>query len=97
METNKLRDYAKLTTKLNVLKAQQEVLRISIVSEMEKEGITSEETKYGKYTYSTRKSYTYSDAVKKLVERTKTLKVKEEQKGTAKEKQTHYLTYTPCG
>jgi len=94
METNKLRDYAKLTAQLNVLKAKQEVLKLSIISEMEKGGITSEDTKYGKFTYSTRRSYTYSEAVKKLMERVKVAKVKEEAKGIAKVKETNYLTFT---
>ena len=94
MTTDIYAQLAKIQAQRKVLEAQEQEIKVAILTEMQDTDVTTVTNKYGKFTVSARKSYTYSEAVDKLAEKLKIAKYKEEQKGIAKAKETIYLTYT---
>lgn len=89
--------YAQLATvqaQKAVLEAQEKALKLEILTDMEEKGESTMTNEYGKFTVSHRTSYTYSEKVQELEEKVKVAKVKEVQKGIAKESITTYLTAT---
>ena len=94
MDTALLKQYAQLNKKIERLEEEKGLLRNSILAELNLNKIEKAETNYGIFTIGHRRSYTYTEVVKKLEEKLKITKVKEEQSGLAKEKVTDYLVYT---
>lgn len=95
MNKKLFQDYAKLQMHLAKLEAEKTLLKSEILEEMAKSKVDKAETDYGIFTHAIRTSFQYTEAVKKLEEKVKIAKVKEEQKGLAKQKETDYLVYTP--
>ena len=91
---NLYKEYQKLETQYKILVDLRETMREKIVLEMTKEGTDKAETDYGRFTVGTRSSWEYTDAVKKLEERVKIAKIKEQQKGVATQSMTNYLVYS---
>ena len=86
--------YATIQQKISLLEEAKQELRSDILLEMQKSKVEKAETDYGIFTHAVRRTWMYTDEVKKLEEKVKIAKVKEEQKGLAKEKKTDYLLYT---
>lgn len=87
--------YSNLMFEIKKMDEEKNLLRANILEELKKNKMTKTETDFGIFTAASRRSYKYTEVVKKLEEKVKLQKVKEEQKGTAKEKITEYLVYTP--
>lgn len=88
--------YSRLAAALKLQKeidAQVTALKAELLADMQKRGETKVATEYGAFTVATRTSYTYTEAVKKLEEKAKLAKVKEEQSGKAQARVTHYIVY----
>jgi len=94
MTTDIYAQLAKIQAQRKVLEAQEQEIKVAILTEMQDTDVTTVTNKYGKFTVSARNSYIYSEAVDKLMEKVKLAKYKEEKKGIAKAKVTTYLTYT---
>lgn len=86
--------YAEIQAQIAELTKQRDAIKAVIIEDMLEHNETSRETTYGKFTVYTTTSYTYTDAVKKLEEKVKVAKVKEEQKGLATKKETPSLRFT---
>ena len=85
--------YSNLDFEIKQLEEQKTMLRSEILDELKQNDVVKQETKYGVFTTASRKSYEYTETVKKLEEKVKLQKVKEEQKGSAKLKLTEYLVF----
>ena len=86
--------YSALNEQLKTLEKVKEDLRSQIIADMQKDTIEKAETEYGIFTIATRISYTYTEAVQKLVEKVKLAQIKQQQKGTAERSETKYLVYS---
>lgn len=100
METIQIEDTTIYKTLADLLALQKDIeakvqeAKQTLLAEMEANGEEKVQTEYGSFTVASRKSYTYTDAVKKLEEKVKLAKVKEEQTGTATKKITQYIVYS---
>jgi len=90
-----LKQYATLQSQIRDLELQRDALKEVIMDSLHKERLDKVESDYGKFTLSHRVSYTYSEKIEKMNERIKLAKVREEENGTAQERITEYLTFTP--
>lgn len=88
------KELARIQAKRKILEAQENELKIEILSDMEKAGETTKTNTYGKFTIGKRISFTYSKSVDALMEKIKLAKVIEEQKGIAKAKETKFIVFT---
>lgn len=95
MNNSLFKEYAKLEIQYAELQKTKESLREKIVSELKKEGVEKAETDFGIFTRAKKISYEYTDAIRKLEEKTKLAKVKEQNSGKAKAVESEYLRYTP--
>lgn len=94
MDKQLLKRYRQVKKKLADWKQEEDQLKDQIIDGLNEEGVDKLESNWGTFTVAIRKSYEYSDEVKKLEEKVKLAKVKEEQKGIAKEKVSTYLRFT---
>jgi len=94
MITSIIERYAEVKNHITKLVAEEAVLKAAILKDMEESGEKSVPTQFGKFTRSSRASWTYSAQVKKMAENLGIAQYQEQEKGTAKKKLTHYLTYT---
>lgn len=94
MDKKVLKEYQNLEKKAEEIEKQRSELRAQIVEELQKEKVKKMESEYGTFTVASRVTYTYSEAIKKLNEKVKLAKVKEERKGIAKPTKTNYLVYS---
>lgn len=95
-----LGEFVELAALLKSVEERYDEARKKIVATLEKKGIEKlEDPQFGIFTVSHRVTYEFSDAVKKLEEKVKIAKTKEQQKGLAKVKSdTTFLKYTaPAG
>ena len=90
-----LKKYAELQARIKGMELMRDQLKEEIIEELHKDKLEKVESEYGKFTISARRSYTYTESVKKLEEKVKLAKIKEEEKGLATPKVTEYLTFTP--
>lgn len=96
MDMDIYKQLATIQAKRKVLEAQEAEIKLAILNEMEQSDVESVTNKYGKFTYSARRSYIYSDAINRMMEKVKLAKLKEEKRGIATPKVTNYLTFTPA-
>lgn len=94
MQKQLLRKYRDTQRKKKELELKMQELKDEIIDEMVNEGLEKQETTYGIFTLAYRTNYKYTDEVKKLEEKVKLAKVKEEQKGVADPSETQYLVFT---
>lgn len=87
--------YSKLNREIELLEEKKEKLKIDIIEEMEKEEVDKINAEYGTFFFSIRKSWKYSDAVKKLADKLSEKKKEEEQTGTAEATESKSLTFRP--
>ena len=83
--------YAEIKGQMKALEEEEAFLKTALLKDL-KDKVAFE---FGKFTYSTRVSYKYSDKVLTLQEKVKLAQLKEQEKGIAKEVKSHYLTFTP--
>lgn len=95
MDKKLLREYAALEIEYKEIEARRSNLRDAIVQRMVKDKLDKVESDFGMFTVGRRASWTYTDAVKKIEDRLKIAKTKEQQKGLAKSSETEYLVYKP--
>jgi len=86
--------YRALDEQLKTLEKVKDDLRSQIVADMTGDAVEKVETEYGIFTVASRAVFKYTEAVKKLEEKVKLAKIKEEQKGTAERSETKYLVYS---
>lgn len=87
------RQLADIAEEKKGLSIKEEAIKDLLMAEMQKEGVTKEQYEFGTVSVGHRRSYTYSDAVKKLEDKVKIKKVEEERQGIAVEKVTEYVTF----
>lgn len=95
MTTDNYKKLATIQAQRKVLEAQEAEIRTAILADMVDRDISTIANRWGKFTTSSRKVYTYTEAVARIIEKLKVTKVKEEQRGLATATVTTYLTYTP--
>lgn len=91
MDNALLQEAQTIEAEFKVLEAKRALVREQLLNLMVKGNIT----KLGGYTVGRRTLWNYTDSVKKLEEKVKLAKVKEQQKGLAEEGTTEYLVFTP--
>ena len=93
MQKELLKEYVKLETKFKELEEQKKALREEIVQAMRKEKMEKVETDFGSFTICYKSSYAYTDAIKKLEDKVKIAKIKEQEKGIAEKTTSEYLLF----
>jgi len=92
--SNLMSEYVVLENEFKILERRREDLRKELMEKFLDEHIDKvEDPILGSFTLAYRSLWTYSKAVKKIEERLKIAKVKEQQKGTAKATEISYLVY----
>jgi hypothetical protein len=94
MDKKLFKEFAALQAKVKEAEAKLAQAKLAVLDELAKDEIDTFDSPFGRFTRATRTTYAYSDAVKKLEEKVKLAKVKEEQQGLVKVKsQTEYLVF----
>lgn len=94
MNNKILSEYAKLEAEYRAFEAKREAMRAEIVALFREKKIDKiEDPDLGLFTIGRRTSWEYTEGVKKIEERLKIAKTKEQQKGLAKAKESEYLLY----
>lgn len=75
-----MEEYAKLMIQKREIEARLEILKPEIISKMESE---REETEFGVFTISSKRTYTYSEMTQEMEKEVKAKKKEEEQTGDA--------------
>lgn len=88
-----LKKYANIKGAIKEFEDQAEVISKQIVEAMEKEKLDKLEKPFGNFTLVAKKSYTYTDNVKNLMDKVKLAKHKEEEQGKAKFTVSNYLLF----
>lgn len=95
MQKDLLKKYALIEEKAKAIEEEKQMLRAEILADMQKNKLDKIESDFGKFTVSSRRTWTYSATIIKLAEKLKIAKVKEETKGIAKAEVTEYLLFKP--
>lgn len=85
--------YAKIKKEIELLQVIEVDLKARIIADMKERGSIKEKYNFGSFTMSSRKNYTYSPNVTKLVEQVELAKVEEKEKGIATVEITNYITF----
>ena len=93
MENTLLKEYVKLEEKFKALEEERTMLRLQILKDLKKNKVEKVESEYGFFTVCTKVLWIYTDAVRKLEEKAKIAKVKEQQRGLAKAVELEYLLF----
>ncbi len=83
---------AALVAKQKAIEAEIVELKLKLIDEMKASDIASYKTDYGTFTMGQRKTYLYTDDVKKLEDAVKIKKVEEEEKGLAQVKVSEFIS-----
>lgn len=86
-------ELAKIALEKKELSNKEEVIKEALLAEMHKEGVSKEVTDYGTASITTRKSYTFTDAIKKMEEKVEIKKDTEIKQGLAEVKKTQFITF----
>lgn len=87
------KEYASLKAEKEIVEAKIAKINEAIVDDMKSRKVTKEESKWGKFTICSKKTFKYSSKVTKLEDSIKVLKFEEQEKGIAKAKESHYLLF----
>ena len=93
MNTETIKKYESLKLDIKVLEAQLEVLEPEVKEMLANCGADQIETDLGKFYFTTRKTWKYSDSVKEHETTLKSLKKTEEETGVATATESKSLTY----
>jgi hypothetical protein len=85
-------ELAQLSAEAAVIDAKIKAVKLKLIDEFKAQNIKSYQTDYGNFTLTQKKSYTYTDEVKKLEEACKLRKVEEEERGLAEVKVSEFIT-----
>lgn len=91
---SQLSQYYEIQNKIKSLGDIKESLRSSIVKNFKENSLEKVESTFGTFTICKKKTYKFTEAVKKIEERLKIAKIKEQQKGIAEEIISEYLLFT---
>jgi predicted nucleic acid-binding Zn-ribbon protein len=94
MQIDLYKQYVDLEKEFKALEEKKQALRDQIVSAMRAEKIEKDATEFGTFTIAKKTSWTYSEAVKKLEDKVKIAKVREQEKGVAKSEVIEYLRFS---
>lgn len=86
-------EYAFISIEIKRLEERKKELAAQLMDYMQQENITKQKTEHGTFSIASRKSWTYTDNVKKLEMEYKTLKNREEKMGIATFKENFYLLF----
>lgn len=92
--TKLLEEYVIIEEQFKLIEQKKKDARAAIVADFTKKNIEKVETDFGSFTISSRTVWSYTDAVKKLEEKVKIAKTKEQEKGVADATTTEFLLYT---
>lgn len=95
MNTEDFNQYVAVEQEIKALEEKKQSLRLKILTDLKKSGITTMETAVGHFTVAHKRSWKYSPAIEKLTEKLKIAKHKEEEKGIAKPVESEYLVFKP--
>lgn len=87
--------YAQIKAQMKALEEEEAILKAGIMKELETNNADKIAFEFGKFTKSSRTSYSYSEKVALLKEKVELQQIKERDKGIAKVSVSHYLTFTP--
>ncbi len=93
MKKELFKEYADVKNEIKVLTAKAKEIEESVTGEMNKEEVDKVESDFGTFYFTTRKKWTYSDAVTSVEKTVKETKKKEEEDGTATAEETKSLTF----
>lgn len=94
MQNKLLERYADIKEQKKALETEEKLLSQEIMNQMEKEDVDKYDAGFGKFTIVAKTSYEYTESVKKLEEKVKLAKHKEEEQGKAKKVESTYLKFT---
>src|SRR3990167_4511656 len=94
MQKTLFAEFLKVEASYKDICAKRDAVRAEIVEEMQKSKVEKAETEYGIFTIAKRAVWAYTEAVRKLEQRVKLAKVREEKKGLATRTETEYLRFT---
>lgn len=92
MLENHTKELAQLSAEAAVLEAKIKEIKLKLIDEFKANKISNYKTDYGSFSLGQRRSYSYTDAVKKLEEEVKLKKVDEEERGLAEVKISEFIT-----
>ena len=93
MNTETIKKYESIKLEIKALEAQADILEPEVKEMLANCGADQIETDKGKFYFTTRKSWKYTDAVKSKEVEVKELKKKEEELGVATFEESKSLTY----
>jgi hypothetical protein len=91
---NTYQKYAIIVAKIDALEAEKEALRVTILTDMVKNGQEKIETDVGKFSRSSKKTWEYPETVKQIGEDFKAAKAKAESTGEATFTETESIRFT---
>lgn len=94
MKQELLKRYVGIEKRYKELEAEREAIRLEILEDMQKNDTIKAETDFGSFSVCEKTVWAYSPAVKKLEDKVKIEKDKEQKKGKAKPSITSYLKFT---
>lgn len=86
-------ELSNIALKKKELSDKEEIIKEGLLTEMSKENLTKIPGAYGTVSVSSRKTYTFTDAIKKLEEKTKIKKDDEIKQGLATFKESQFITF----
>ena len=90
---NNYKEYIELEAQLAILEEKKKTLRENILADLTAQGKDKDETEYGVFSVCHKTNWVYTATVKKMEEKVKLEKIKEQEKGKAKASQTSYLMF----
>jgi hypothetical protein len=95
MNTDLLKEYAKVQAKIKELEGKRDTIKVDIITELESTNTAELPTDYGTFSMIPKKTWTYSAKVAELAEKLKLTQTKEQQKGIATCEIANYLKFVP--
>lgn len=93
MQKELLVEYVKLDQEFKLLEDKKQELRERIVADFKKNKLEKVESEFGNFTICEKETWKYTDAVKKIEDRLKIARIKEQDKGIATASTSEYLLF----
>lgn len=93
MNTKVFAEYAEVKRKIASLQETEELLKIAVLDEMQSNQVVKEEFEFGKFSLASNKIWKYTSKIDDLDEKLKLAKIREQEKGIAKAKETKYVVF----
>ena len=88
-----LQEYANLVNKIKALEESRDLLKQSIIDDFTKNKIEKLETSFGNFSIGCRKTYTFTESIKKMEDKLKIAKNKEIEKEIARATESKYVIF----